>query len=105
MSGPDSFAAGGLDASMVTCALLSEGTPTALAEFAYVDAASEAQVTRLLADTVLMRDMLVAGGATMSETDKGKAGPKRYGEAMAIYEKILAASTELSSSSSSLGWS
>lgn len=93
---PDSFVAGGLDASMVLCAILTEGTPTALAEFAYLSAANEALVARLLADPILMRDMLVAGGAVMSETDKGEAGPKRYGEAMAIYEQILAASTELS---------
>lgn len=92
LSRPDSFAADdGLDASMVLCAVLTEGTPTALAEFATLSAANEALVGKLLADPVLMRDMLVAGGATSSETDKGKAGPKRYGEAMAIYEQILAA--------------
>ena len=55
----------------------------------------DALVAKLLGDALLMRDMLVAGGATSSETDKGKAGPKRYGEAMGIYERILAASDEL----------
>eukprot|EP00937_MAST-01D_sp_MAST-1D-sp2_P002383 g2383.t1 len=97
LSLPDSFGEGGLDTSMVLCALLTEATPTALAEFAYVDPANEAQVAKLLADPVLMRDMLVAGGATFSETDKGNKGPRRYGEAMAIYEKILKASDHLPS--------
>jgi len=95
---PDSFGSGGLDEAMVTCALISEATPTALAEFAVVNAAQEALVTKLLGDAILMRDMLVAGGATSSETDKGQAGPKRYGEAMAIYEQLVAASDELRTS-------
>ena len=94
---PDSFEVGGLDANMVLCALLAEGTPTALAEFAYVDAAKEAQLDKLLADPILQRNMLLAGGATFSETDKGQPGPKRYGEAMSIYEQIVAASDVLRS--------
>jgi hypothetical protein len=97
---PDSFAAGGLDASMVLCAVLTQGTPLALAEFAYLSKANEALVAKLLADPTLMRNMLVAGGAVMSETDKGQPGPKLYGEAMAIYEQILAASSELTGSAS-----
>ena len=90
----DTFTAGGLDASMVLCAVLTQGTPLALAEFAHLSAANEALVAKLLADPILMRDMLVAGGAVMSETDKGKTGAKHYGEAMAIYEQILAASSD-----------
>lgn len=96
LSRPDSFTGDGLDASMVLCAVLTDGTPTALAEFAYLSAANEALVQKLLADPVLMRDMLVAGGPTSSETDKGNPGPKRYGEAMLIYEQIVAASHVLS---------
>ena len=96
LSLPDSFQAGGLDASMVLCSLLGQGTPTALAEFAYVDAAKEAALAKLLADPLLMRDMLVAGGAVASETDKSSAvgAPRRYGEAMVIYEQIVAASPD-----------
>ena len=45
---------------------------------------------------MLMRDMLVAGGAVSSEDQKGGPGPKRFGEAMAIYSKIFNASTVLS---------
>ena len=93
---PDSFGTGGLDAAMVLCAVLTEGTPTALAEFASNSTANKGLVTKLLANPTLMRDMLVAGGPTMSETDKGKAGPKHFGQAMAIYEQVLAASSELS---------
>ena len=95
LSLPDSFGAGGLDAAMVQCAVMSQATAVGLAEFAVVSPAQEALVTKLLADPQLMRDMLVAGGATFSENDKGAAGPKRYGSAMAIYEKLIAASGEL----------
>jgi hypothetical protein len=51
---------------------------------------------RFCRDAMLMRDMLVAGGAVSSEDQKGGPGPKRFGEAMAIYSKIFNASTVLS---------
>lgn len=95
LSLPDTFQAGGLDAAMVKCAVMSQATPVGLAQFAVVSPAQKALVTKLLADPTLMRDMLVAGGPVFSENDKGNAGPKRYGVAMAIYEKLVDASDDL----------
>ena len=93
---PDSFTTkGGLDAAMVQCAVMSGATSIGLAEFAKVSDANKALITKLLADPILMRDMLVAGGAVFSENDKGNAGPQQYGAAMAIYEKLLTASPML----------
>lgn len=82
LSLPDSFAPGGLDYLMVQCAVLTESTPKGLAEFAVQGTAEKALVDRLLDDTILMRDMLVAGGA--------KEG--KYPEAMKIYEQLVKAS-------------
>jgi hypothetical protein len=94
LSLPDSFsAADGLDAAMVKCALMTGAhhgggvkQTSQLAVFAIQSAANEALVEKLLGDTLLMRDLLVAG----TEYIGG-----RYGEAMALYEKLLAASSEL----------
>lgn len=82
---PDSFQAGGLDADMVQCAVLASATPQVLADFAVQGKAEEALVDKLLADTLLMRDMLVAGGATGG----------LYGQAMSIYQQLLKASDVL----------
>ena len=76
---PDSFAKGGLDASLVLCAVLIEATPAGLANFTGQGKAQENIVDSLLADPVLMRDFLVAGGATNG----------MYGQAMAIYTDIV----------------
>ena len=56
-----------------------------LAKFAVQGTAEEALVEKLLGDTLLMRDLLVAGGAQSAH----------YGEAMAIYSKLLTASSAL----------
>ena len=96
LSLPDSFAAGGLDAAMVKCAVMTAAArgevvgrghaqTDLLAEFALQGAAEEALVDKLLADPILMRDMLVAGGPEGGH----------YGEAMAIYSKLLAESDTL----------
>jgi hypothetical protein len=90
---PDSFTAGGLDAALVTCAVLYQGTPTALAAFAAISAANEALVTQLLQNALLMRDMLVAGGAAGSP-DRKSGGVPKYGEAMSIYTQILKANEQ-----------
>ncbi len=83
---PDSFStADGLDAMLVKCTILSAATPLGLAEFAANGTAEEALVDRLLGDSVLMRDMLVAGGAR-----EGK-----YGNAMQILSNINKASDTL----------
>lgn len=60
---PDSFQQGGLDNAMVTCSVLYQATPAGLATFAVNSTAKAKLVTNLLADPILMRDMLVAGGA------------------------------------------
>ena len=58
-SGPD-----GLDAAMVRCAVLRAAAGSnALAEYAVQGTGQEATVDQLLAEPVLMRDLLVAGGA------------------------------------------
>lgn len=84
---PDTFApAGGLDADMVLCSVLFDATPLGLAEFA-AQGQLELNVTYLLLnDTLLMRDMLVAGGPAQNQ----------YGPAMSIYVAINESSAELS---------
>lgn len=95
LSLPDSFQAGGLDAALVTCSVIYQAGPTGLAAFATATNATgnEALVDQLLTTPLLMRDMLVAGGATSRPNRKGF--DKNFGEAMAIYAKILKASAVL----------
>jgi len=71
-----------LDAKLVKFVVILEATPRGLAEFAQQSKAHEALVEKLLADTALMKQMLVADGA--------KDG--KYGEAMRIYTDIQKAS-------------
>lgn len=83
---PDSFVpAGGWDADMVLCAVLTDGTPLGLAEFAATGQFEENLIFLLLNDTILMRNMLLAGGPVDNQ----------YGPAMAIYAAINASSKEL----------
>jgi len=94
---PDSITAGGLDAAMVQCAVLSDAvagrgwspagqvTPNALAKYAVLGATQEAVVDQLLSNAPLMRDMLVAGGASGGN----------YGQAAAIYAELTKQSSEL----------
>ena len=72
-----------LDAALVRFVVLSQATPRGLAGFAQQGAEHAALVEKLLADDVLMKQMVAADGA--------KAG--RYGEAMQIYTAIQKAST------------
>lgn len=88
---PDSFDQGGLDADLVLCAVLVEAMPAGLANFAAQGESQAAIVDDMLANTRLLRDMLVAGGAS-----NGK-----YGEAATILKGILDVSTVLSSSTTS----
>ncbi len=90
---PDSFSSGGLDADMVLCSVLFDATPAGLAAFASQGKDQEALVDKLLSDILLMRDMLVAGGA--------KGG--NYGQAMQIWTQISSASRWLSAGASSAG--
>ena len=71
-----------LDAKLVKCAVLENATPKVLAEFAQQGKEQEALLNNLLADAVLMKQMLEAGGA--------KNG--KYGQAMQIYTAIQSAS-------------
>ena len=68
-----------LDGKLVKAVVLAEATPRGLAEFAQQSPENEKLVEKLLADTGLMKQMLLAEGA---------AGG-RYGEAMKIYTDIL----------------
>lgn len=94
---PDSFGPGGLDADLVLCAVLVEATPAGLANFSGQSKTNEATVDTLLADTLLMRDMLVAGGATSGGLSGAEPGVARaYGQAATIYAQITKASAVLS---------
>jgi len=73
-----------LDAKLVKYVVLAEATPRGLAAFAQQGKAQEALIEKLLADTGLMKQMVVAGGA--------KAG--KYGEAMQIYTDIQKANAK-----------
>ena len=53
-----------IDAELVLCAVLSDATPAGLAAFAGQGKPNEALLEALLGNTVLMRDMLLAGGAS-----------------------------------------
>ena len=71
-----------LDTQMAKYVVLFEATPRGLAEFAQQGKAQEAMVEKLLADTKLMKQMVIADGA--------KNG--KYGQAMKIYTDIQKAS-------------
>jgi hypothetical protein len=73
-----SLASDMLDAKLVKCALLAEATPRGLAGFAQQGKEQQALVDKLLADDLLMKQMLEAGGAKFS----------KYGRAMEIFTAI-----------------
>jgi hypothetical protein len=94
---PDTFGPGGLDANLVLCAVLVEATPAGLANYSGEGEGKEAIVDALLANTMLMRDMLVAGGATTGGRSGMEPGvPRAYGQAAEIYMNITRASRVLS---------
>jgi hypothetical protein len=72
-----------LDAQLVKFNVISHATPHGLAEFAQQGQEQESLVDKLLADTALMKQMVVADGA---------AG-RCYGQAMKIYTDIQKVST------------
>jgi len=76
------LASDALDAKLVKYVVLGQATPQGLAEFAGQGKEQAALVEKMLADTALMKQMLVADGA-----QKGK-----YGQAMKIYTDIQKAS-------------
>jgi formylglycine-generating enzyme required for sulfatase activity len=71
-----------LDAKLVKFVVLNSATPKGLAEFAQQGAEKAARVDKLLVDTELMKQMLVADGAK----------DNKYGQAMEIYSAIQKAS-------------
>ena len=76
-----------LDSKFVTYVVLHEATPRGLAEFAQQGKEHAALIDRMLSDTSLMKQMLIADGA--SSPRQGKTfGPAQYGRAMKIYIDI-----------------
>jgi len=71
-----------LDAQLVKCTVITKATPRGIAEFCQQGKESAALIEKLLADTALMKQMLIAEGAS-----NGK-----FPEAMKIYSDILKAS-------------
>lgn len=71
-----------LDSKLIVAAILRNATPRGLAEFAQQGATEESLLEQLFSDEVLMKQMLIAGGANGGE----------YGEAMQVYNAILAKS-------------
>ncbi len=73
-----------LDKQLIKFIVLAEGAPHGLPEFAQQGAEQEAVVEKLLSDTILMKQMVIADGA--------KDG--QYGRAMKIYTDIQKASAK-----------
>jgi len=71
-----------LDAQLVKCVVLAHATPHGLAEFAQQGNEQEALVEKLLADAGLMKQMVIADGASGG----------KYGRTMQIYTDIQKAS-------------
>jgi len=80
-----------LDARLAKYVVLFEATPRDLAEFSQQGKEQEQLVERLLANSDLMLQMVVADGARASKEGVGK-----YGQAMEIYTAIQKASTKAS---------
>ena len=93
LAGLDSFTTTrGIDFSLVRCAILRQATPAGLAQVAAQSAQAERVVANLLADGILMRDVLMAGGAR----------DNKIGEAMIIFNSLLNASKVVSMTPSPL---
>ncbi len=75
-----------LDAKLAKATVLAAATPRGLAAFAQQGPEQEALVEKLLADDKLMKEMLIAGGASYG----------KYGRAMEIYTEIQKTSPEAS---------
>ena len=73
-----------LDAKLIKFVVLKEGQPRFLAQYAQQSPEKKKRLDDLLADTALMREMLLADGAHWG----------KYGEAMDIYHAIQQASTK-----------
>jgi hypothetical protein len=79
----DAWLAGdALDERLMEVAILTHATPRGLAEFAQQGEAEQALLDKLFADSALMKEILLAGGANGGE----------YGEAMQVFAAIQAES-------------
>ena len=88
------LASDALDALLAKFVVLNDATPRGLAEFAQEGRERWMLVENLLADTDLMKRMLVADGANAESLGRSGYGPARYGEAMKIYSDIKEASAK-----------
>jgi hypothetical protein len=86
-----------LDAALAKYVVLKEATPAGLARFAQQDRDQWQLVEGLLADPILMRQMLVADGAKTKSLGRNGFGPAEYGNAIQIYTDIQEASEHASS--------
>ena len=85
------LASDALDAKLVKFVVLHDGTPEGLATYAQQGKEHEQLIERLLADPELMKQMLVADGASRPQEAK-VIGAAQYGQAMKIYTDIQKAS-------------
>lgn len=85
-----------LDAQLVKFVVLHDATPRGLAEYAQQGKKQAELVEKLLADTELMKRMLVADGASARKEGRGY-GPEQYGPAMEIYTTIQKSSAKAAS--------
>jgi formylglycine-generating enzyme required for sulfatase activity len=85
------LASDALDAKLVPFVVLQEATPEGLAAFAQQGKEQEQLIERLLSNPELMKQMLVADGASRSPVGK-VGGPAQYGQAMKLYTDIQQAS-------------
>ena len=76
-----------LDPTLIKATVIAEATPRGLAAFAQQGKAQQKLIARLVNDTPLMKQMLIAGGAHNGD----------YGQAMQIYTAIQKASPRASS--------
>ncbi|NNE92772.1 MAG: SUMF1/EgtB/PvdO family nonheme iron enzyme [Verrucomicrobiales bacterium] len=85
-----------LDAQLVQFVVLHEATPRGLAEFAQQGRDQWSLVESLLANTDLMKQMLVADGAKAPKMGRNGYGPAQYGPAIQIYSNIQKTSDKAS---------
>lgn len=90
------LASDALEAKLVKFVVLHDATPRGLAEFAQQGKERAALVEELLADTDLMKRMLVADGASAKKEGRS-FGRQQYGPAMEIYTAIQQASEKAAS--------
>lgn len=84
-----------LDAKLVKFVVLHEATPEGLAKFAQQGKQQQALIDKLLNDTALMKQMLVADGPARPQHGRD-LGPAQWGPAMEIYTQIQEASDKAS---------